>query len=47
LGHYKVSMTLDIYGQLMPEKQGQAAELIDTLITPVEITFSPVPQILT
>jgi integrase len=37
LGHYKVSMTLDIYGYLIPERQGEAAELNDTLITPVEV----------
>ncbi len=37
LGHYKVSMTLDIYGHLMPEIQDTAAKLIDELITPVEI----------
>ena len=37
LGHSKVSITLDIYGHLFPEMQDEAAELIDDLITPVEI----------
>jgi integrase len=37
LGHYKVSMTLDIYGHLIPEMQDDAARLIDELITPTEI----------
>jgi len=41
LGHYKVSMTLDIYGHLMPEMQDDAAKLIDDLITPVEIELHP------
>jgi integrase len=44
LGHYKVSMTLDIYGHLMPEMQGEAAELIDTLITPVPAELPPIAQ---
>jgi len=42
LGHYKVSMTLDIYGHMMPEMQGEAAELIETLITPVEVQLPEV-----
>jgi integrase len=37
LGHSKVSTTLDIYGHLIPEMQSQAAELIDELITPIEV----------
>jgi integrase len=41
LGHYKVSMTLDTYGHLIPEFQNEAAELIDSLITPVEVELHP------
>jgi integrase len=41
LGHYKVSMTLDIYGHLMPEMQEDAAKLIDELITPIEVKLRP------
>ena len=37
LGHSKISMTLDIYGHLIPEMQNKAAELIDELITPTAI----------
>ena len=37
LGHSKVSMTLDVYGHLIPEMQNKAAELIDELITPIPI----------
>jgi integrase len=37
LGHSKVSIKLDIYAHLIPEMQEGAAELIDDLITPVEI----------
>lgn len=42
LGHYKVSMTLDIYGHLIPEMQNDAAELIDELISPIAIPLHTV-----
>ncbi len=42
LGHYKVSMTLDIYGHLIPEMQEEAAELIDELISPIAIPLHTV-----
>lgn len=38
LGHSKVSITLDIYGHLIQEMQDGAAEMIDDLITPIEIS---------
>ena len=41
LGHYQVSMTLEIYGHLLLEMQDEAAELIDTLINPIEIILRP------
>jgi integrase len=44
LGHSKVNIILDIYGHLMPEMQGEAAELIDTLITPVKAELPPIAQ---
>jgi hypothetical protein len=34
-------MTLDTYGHLIPEFQNEAAELIDSLITPVEVELHP------
>jgi integrase len=37
LGHSRVSITLDTYGHLIPELQGEAADLLDELITPIEI----------
>jgi integrase len=37
LGHSKVSITLDIYGHMFPEMQNEAAEMIDDLISPVEV----------
>ena len=40
LGHSKVSVTLDIYGHLIPEMQNEAAELIDDLITPIEVSIA-------
>lgn len=42
LGHSKVSITLDIYGHVIPEMQHQAAALMDELTTPVEIGLHPV-----
>jgi integrase len=37
LGHSKVSITLDTYGHLLPEIQSAAADLMDDLISPVEV----------
>jgi len=51
LGHSKVSITLDIYGHLIPEMQNKAAELIDELIIPTALelhtncTRNDIPQI--
>jgi len=39
LGHSKVSITLNIYGHLMPEMQNEAADLMDELVTPVVINL--------
>ena len=37
LGHSRVSITLDTYGHLIPELQSEAADLMDELITPIQI----------
>ena len=37
LGHAKASITLDVYGHLMPSKQEEAAELMDSLLAPTEV----------
>jgi len=37
LGHAKPSITLDVYGHLLPSMQIEAAEKIDVLITPVAL----------
>ena len=37
LGHARASITLDIYGHLIPGMQAEAAELIDELITPIPL----------
>ena len=37
LGHSRVSITLDVYGHLIPSMQSEAAELIDELVTPLEL----------
>ena len=36
LSHARPSITLDIYGHLIPGMQEEAAQMIDELITPVE-----------
>jgi integrase len=38
LGHAKTSITLDVYGHLIPIMQNEAAEIIENLVTPIEIT---------
>ena len=38
LGHARPSITLDIYGHLMPESQARSADQLDELISPVEIS---------
>lgn len=38
LGHAKPSITLDVYGHLIPSKQEEAAALMDNLMTPIEVT---------
>ena len=37
LGHAKPSITLDVYGHLIPSIQIEAVQKIDELITPVEL----------
>ena len=37
LGHSKPSVTLDIYGHLYQESQGEAAEMMDKLVTPIRV----------
>ena len=42
LGHAKPSITLDVYGHLIPSMQTEVAQKIDDLITPVAISMAPV-----
>ena len=37
LGHAQPSITLDVYGHLIPDEQQEAALLIDELLTPIQI----------
>jgi integrase len=37
LGHSRPSITLDVYGHLIPGKQREAASLMDQLLTPIQI----------
>jgi integrase len=36
-GHSRASITLDVYGHLIPRMQSEVAELIDELVMPVAI----------
>ncbi|MGD8457030.1 MAG: site-specific integrase [Anaerolineales bacterium] len=38
LGHSKPSITMDVYGHLIPSKQEEAANLMDELMTPIDIS---------
>jgi hypothetical protein len=40
LGHAKPSITLDVYGHLIPSMQTEVAQKIDDLITPVAISMA-------
>lgn len=39
LGHAKPSITMDIYGHLIPGRQQEAADLMDELLIPIEVSF--------
>lgn len=41
LGHARPSITLDIYGHLIPSQQEAAAELISSLVTPITLENYP------
>jgi integrase len=38
LGHTKASITMDVYGHMLPNKQEEAAQLMDDLMSPIEVT---------
>lgn len=40
LGHAQPSITLDVYGHLIPSKQQEAAILMDQLLTPIQVKFT-------
>jgi len=40
LGHSKPSITLDIYGHLYNEMQGEASRLMDELVSPVKVNLT-------
>lgn len=37
LGHSKTSITMDLYGHLIPSMQQQSADLTDNLVHPIEV----------
>lgn len=39
LGHARASITMDVYGHLIPSMQAEAAEMIDRLVTPGEVVM--------
>jgi len=40
LGHSKPSITMDIYGHLYNELQDEAAQLMDEIVTPVQVELT-------
>ena len=40
LGHSKPSITMDIYGHLYHEMQGEAAKIMDGLVTPIPVELT-------
>ena len=40
LGHAQPSITLDVYGHLIPSKQQEAAILMDQILTPLQVKFT-------
>jgi integrase len=44
LGHANPSITLNTYGHLYTESVGVAAKLMDELVTPLRVEFSPVEK---
>jgi hypothetical protein len=41
LGHSRPSITLDVYGHLIPSKQEEAAQLMDDLLSPLDARCTP------
>ena len=41
LGHVRPSITLDIYGHLIPSMQEEAATVMDEVVTPIEVLVAP------
>lgn len=41
LGHAKPSITLDVYGHLLPGKQEEVAKLMDEILTPIQVEIAP------
>jgi integrase len=45
LGHAQPSITLDIYGHLLPGMQEEAAQLMDEIMIPIALEIAPkLPQ---
>ena len=44
LGHSKPSVTLDIYAHVFHDTQGEAARMMDKLVTPILVEIPPVKQ---
>jgi len=41
LGHAKASITLDVYGHLIPSQQEEAVKIMDDIMTPVSLPVAP------
>ena len=44
LGHANPSITMDTYGHLFHEMQGEAARILDELVTPIRVDIPVVKQ---
>jgi hypothetical protein len=45
-GHANPSITLDVYGHLIDELQGDAARIIDELVTPMAVVIPGNPPLI-
>jgi integrase len=41
LGHSRASITMDVYGHLIPSQQEHAVKLMDEIMTPVPLPVAP------
>jgi integrase len=45
MGHSNISITLDLYGHLMPGNEAEAAGLVDTYLEAAQAADAPAPAL--